>query len=69
MRFDPQRLKQARERKGWTQKQLAKAAKCGLMAVWAWENGRRVPNANSLGALASALGVSTSFFYQSPGVE
>lgn len=51
------RIKRARERKRWTQSQLADALKVNRKTVDNWENGRTQP-ASSIGALEEVLGVS-----------
>lgn len=51
------RIRRARERKRWTQQQLADALKVGLRTVNDWENDRSYPR-NSVGALEDILGVS-----------
>lgn len=53
------RIKRARERKRWTQKQLAGKIGVSQKTVDNWENGRTSPK-NSIGALEDVLGVSLS---------
>jgi transcriptional regulator with XRE-family HTH domain len=50
-------IKRARERKRWTQRQLAAALEVDRKTVDNWENGRTRP-ARSIGALEAVLGVS-----------
>ena len=50
------RIKRARERKRWTQRQLADALEVDRKTVDNWENGRTRP-ARSIGALEDVLGV------------
>lgn len=51
------RIKRARERKRWTQRQLAGALQVNVKTVDNWENGRTSPR-SSIGALEEVLGVS-----------
>lgn len=57
-------VKRARERKRWTQRELAAALGVNIKTVDNWENGRTSPR-NSIGALEEVLGVSLSG--ESPG--
>lgn len=50
------RIKRARERKRWTQRQLADALHVNIKTVDNWENGRTSPR-SSIGALEDVLGV------------
>jgi transcriptional regulator with XRE-family HTH domain len=59
MATDPRlgtRIKRARERKRWTQQQLADAIHVDRKTVDNWENGRTSPR-SSIGALEDVLGV------------
>ena len=51
------RIKRARERKRWTQRQLADALGVNAKTIDNWENGRTAPR-SSIGALEQVLGVS-----------
>ena len=53
------RIRRARERKRWSQAQLAAAIGVGTRTVGAWERGESEPR-NSLGALEELLGDLTS---------
>jgi transcriptional regulator with XRE-family HTH domain len=50
------RIKRARERKRWSQQQLAAALGVGARSVGRWERGEAEPR-NSIGALEAVLGV------------
>lgn len=50
------RIKRARERKRWTQRELASALEVSIKTVDNWENGRTSPR-SSIGALEDVLGV------------
>jgi len=50
-------IKRARERKRWSQRQLASALGVDRKTVDNWENGRTMPR-SSIGALEEVLGVS-----------
>ena len=50
-------IKRARERRRWTQRQLADALGVNPKSVDNWENGRTSPR-NSIGALEEVLGIS-----------
>lgn len=51
------RIRRARERKRWTQQQLADAIGVNIKSVDNWENGRTSPR-NSIGALEEIFGIS-----------
>ena len=53
-----QQIRSARERRGWTQEQLAVRADVSRSTIQNLENGRRSPHRGSLGRIAAALGVS-----------
>jgi transcriptional regulator with XRE-family HTH domain len=57
-RFDRDRLRRLRRDAGRTQAQLAAAAELHEVALAAYETGQRVPQVDSVAALARALGVS-----------
>ena len=50
------RIRRARERKRWTQQQLADAIGVGVRAVGTWERGKASPR-NAIGAVEHVLGV------------
>jgi transcriptional regulator with XRE-family HTH domain len=52
-------IKRARERKRWTQRQLADALAVDRKTIDNWENGRTSPR-SSIGALEDVLGISLS---------
>jgi transcriptional regulator with XRE-family HTH domain len=51
------RIKRARERRRWTQQQLAAALKVDRKTIDNWENGRAYPR-SSIGAIEEVLGLS-----------
>ena len=51
------RLREAREERGWTRYRLAREANIGDALVYSYENGEKTPGAANLAALAKALGV------------
>ena len=51
-----QKIKRARERKRWTQQQLADAVEVTRGVIGTWENDHRVPK-NRIGALEEVLGI------------
>jgi transcriptional regulator with XRE-family HTH domain len=55
------RLREARDRRGWSQRELA--ARCGLseIQVYRYENGKSDPSASHLSLVANQLGVSTDY--------
>lgn len=61
--FDPERLRKARAKKKWTVRELATVAEISYGAVSLIERGERVPNAEIVGRLASALDLEPSDFY------
>lgn len=56
-----ERLKQVRERMGWSQRRLADEVGCSQQAILDYEKGRRRPAGDILVRLAVALGVSGSW--------
>jgi transcriptional regulator with XRE-family HTH domain len=63
------RLKELRERAGWTQKELAGRAGLTQAAISDLEQRRRAPLWETVLALAGALGVSTDAFAQKPAKQ
>lgn len=61
-----QRLKEARERQGLSQSQLAERSQLQPSAIAHFEAGRRKPSFDNVRRLATALGVSSDFLI---GVE
>lgn len=59
--FDRTRLAAAREAAGLTMAALADRAGLSISTVYGYETGRRTPQADQLGALANALGVSADY--------
>lgn len=57
----PERLKAARDLRGWNQAQLAAAAKLPPSSIAHFESGSRKPSFENLGRLANALEVTTDF--------
>jgi transcriptional regulator with XRE-family HTH domain len=51
------KIKRARERKRWSQRELAAALRVDRKSVDNWENGRTYPR-SSIGALEAVLGIS-----------
>src|SRR5436309_7205132 len=60
------RLKELREAKGWTQRQLAEAAGLAVAGVQNLEQGRTYPEWPTVLALCQALGVSCDAFAVEP---
>lgn len=59
--MDGKRIAEARERKGWSQKDLAEALKTSQATIHRYESGSRDPKSNVVVALASALDVTVSY--------
>lgn len=55
------RIREAREKHGWTQAELAERAEAIQTVISFYENGRREPNAAHIRRLALALGVSSDW--------
>ncbi len=55
------RLRQWRQKRSFTQEELARRAEVPTISVSHFETGHRFPNAESLRRLADALGVSTDY--------
>lgn len=69
MKFSAERLKEAREKKGLSQREVACLIKentqmtISQSAICQFESGECVPSGNRVGALAEALGVSIDYLY------
>ncbi len=61
--FAPNRLKEAREKKGLSQRELAKLAAVSQPAIFYFENGKKRPNADTLEILADILGVTMDYLH------
>lgn len=59
--FDRSRLTTAREELGINKTELAEKSGLSVSAIHGYETGRRIPNAEQLGALALALDVSSDY--------
>jgi transcriptional regulator with XRE-family HTH domain len=64
-RFSPERLVFRRDRKGLTQRELARRAGVSQVSISAYENGWKEPRAGTLARLSEALGRSTEYFFKS----
>jgi transcriptional regulator with XRE-family HTH domain len=60
------KIKRARERKRWTQRQLAGAVGVNVKTIDNWENDRTAPR-NSIGALEQVLGIDLTGGEPAPG--
>ncbi len=56
-----ERLKELREEKNLTQMQVSKGTGLSQNAIALWENGKRVPNANAVVALADFFEVTADY--------
>jgi transcriptional regulator with XRE-family HTH domain len=63
------RLKELREQRGWSQKELASRAGLGQRSVSSWEQRAREPSWSNVVALAEALGVDCLAFLQRPAIQ
>ncbi len=61
--FAPNRLKEAREKKGLSQHELAKLAAVSQPAIFYFESGKKRPNADTLEILADILGVTMDYLH------
>lgn len=57
------RLRQTRQGSGLSQMQLSIKSGIAQNMIWAYEAGKRMPNAFTLCCLADALGVSMDYLY------
>ncbi len=57
-----EKLKELRESKGWTKKQLAELSGISQQAIVHWEQGDRVPGLDAVFALCDAFGVRLAEF-------
>ncbi len=62
------RIKRARERRGWTQLQLAMEANVSPSSVARWESGK-LPPVRELTRIAGVLGVDTSELVEEPAAD
>lgn len=65
--FDPEKLRSAREAKGWSRTRLAAATDRSMHTITSWETGLRAPNPENVRLLATALGVPAEALW-SPGI-
>lgn len=56
-----ERLREIREKMGWSQRRLAHEVGCSQQAILDYEKGRRTPAGDILVRMAVALGVSASY--------
>ena len=61
------RIKEIREARGMTRKQIADAVGVSEVAVYYWENGRQKPSADKLPKLAELLGCTIDELYRASG--
>lgn len=61
--FEKDRIKQAREIKKLTQKQLAEKVGVSEVTISRWESGERIPKATYLSNLSNVLDVPVGYFY------
>ena len=63
MKFEPEKLKEARIQNGMKQTELAEAIGCNQPAVCNWEKGRQCPGPIAVIKMADILGVEPRFFF------
>ena len=61
MEIFAERLKELRQERGVSLETIAKAIGVSVIAVSRWENKKRIPNIESLVAIAKYFGVSTDY--------
>lgn len=61
--FSKERLKEAREKKGLSQRELAQLAVISQPAICQFESGKKFPNADTVEILADILGVSMDYLH------
>lgn len=66
VRFSGEKLQELRQARGWSRAKLARRAGVREQQIVRWEGGRNVPSADSVAALAGALEVEISEFYERP---
>ena len=64
MIFDHTKIKTAREERGLSVEKLAELARTDSGGLSRIENGKRVPNVDTLGKLCAALGKDPGFFFR-----
>jgi DNA-binding XRE family transcriptional regulator len=60
---DPQKVKQLRESKGFSTRQLAREAGVSTETIYSIEHGKRQPSVTTLGKIARALDVEVKDFF------
>ena len=63
IRFNPEKIYEFRIKRDLTQMELSEIIDVTSVTICRWENGLRIPNANHLGLLSEALGVSIEDFF------
>ncbi len=58
-----EKIRQARQKKGWTQARMALELGVTQQAVFKWENDQANPSSTRLGDIAEALGVTPGSLY------
>ncbi|MET8100203.1 helix-turn-helix transcriptional regulator [Streptomyces sp. NPDC005236] len=57
MTYDPDRFREARRARGWSQVRLAQEAGLSASTIEKYEQGRRTPSAENFERMAKALGL------------
>lgn len=65
----PQRLKELRENKKMTQKELGKTMNASYQTIGSWERGERQPSYETVSQLADFFGVTTDYLYGRTDIE
>ncbi|SHE47127.1 Helix-turn-helix [Marinitoga hydrogenitolerans DSM 16785] len=60
----PERLRNARELKGYTRQKLAEETGIALSSLYFYEKGERIPSADVIQKISKALNVSTAYFFE-----
>ena len=62
-RFNPEKLRKAREQAGFSRKDLEKLTGVDLTTIQAWEKGYRSPSLRNFVRIAKVLGLPVEYFF------
>ena len=63
LQFNPEKLRKAREKAGFSRKELEKLTGVDLTTIQAWEKGYRSPSLRTFVRIAKVLGLPVEYFF------